>query len=78
MSQSGQGGQSGRARGTSDVSYNLVSVVYHALQGAETYGIYANDAEQDGQRELAQFFREVQEESLKRADRAKELLKRHL
>ena len=66
------------ARGTSDVSYNLISVIYHALQGAETYGIYANDAEQDGNAQLATFFREVQQDSLDRADRAKALLKRHI
>ena len=82
---SGSGGSSrGRAGGgrgsggTSDVSYNLVSVVYHALQGAETYGIYANDAEQDGDARLAEFFRGLQEEDLARADRAKELLRDHL
>jgi hypothetical protein len=68
----------GAQRGTSDVSYNLISVIYHALQGAETYGVYANDAEQDGNAQLAAFFREVQQDSLDRADRAKALLKRHL
>lgn len=79
MSQSGQGGQAGQGtRGTPDLTYNLVSIIYHALQGAETYGMYVNDAEQEGNRELADFFRQVQEESLKRADRAKELLKRHM
>ena len=76
-SASAEGG-AGRGRGTSDVSYNLISVAYHALQGAETYGIYANDAEQDGNRDLADFFRRIQEESLKRADEAKGLLQRHL
>jgi hypothetical protein len=65
-------------RGTTDVAYNLISVIYHALQGAETYGVYANDAEQDGNRQLADFFRQIQEDSLKRASHAKELLKRHL
>jgi hypothetical protein len=74
----GGGGNGGLTRGTSDVSYNLVSVIYHGLQGAETYGIYANDAEQDGNRELAEFFREAQEEGMKRAERAKQLLKRAL
>jgi hypothetical protein len=74
-SEGGQAGQGGATRGTSDVSYNLISVIYHALQGAETYGIYANDAEQDGNRQLADFFRRIQEESLQRADEAKKLLK---
>ena len=79
----GSGGGASRAggragEGTSDVAYNLTSVLYHALQGAETCGMYANDAEQDGNQELAGFFRETQQESLRRADRAKELLKREI
>ena len=37
--------------GTRDVTYNLISVVYHALQGAETYQIYEQDAKQSGDRE---------------------------
>jgi rubrerythrin len=63
---------------TRDATYNLVSVLYHALQGAETYGMYIQDAEQSGSSELAQFFREVQQEEKRRADRAKELLGRQL
>lgn len=74
----GGGAGGGGERGTTDVSYNLISVIYHALQGAETYGVYANDAEQDGNPRLAEFFRDVQEESIKRATRAKDLLKNHL
>ena len=75
----GAGSAGGRAeRGTTDVAYNLVSVIYHALQGAETYGVYANDAEQDGNPRLADFFRQIQEDNLKRAQHAKVLLKSHL
>ena len=64
--------------GTQDVTYNLVSIIYHALQGAETYDRYINDAEQGGDQELAQFFREVKEENSRRADRAKQLLGQRL
>ena len=60
--------------GTQDTTYNLLSVVYHALQGAETYEQYINDAEQQGDTELAQFFRDVRDENTKRADRGKQLL----
>ena len=77
-SKSGGAGGARGARGTSDVSYNFISVIYHALQGAETYGVYANDAEQDGNAQFATFFREIQQNDLDRADRAKALLKRHL
>ncbi len=62
------------ATGTTDLHYNLISIAYHALQGAETYDQYIKDAEQGGQQELASFFREVKEENKRRADRAKKLL----
>ena len=64
--------------GTSDTTYNLVSVIYHALQGVDTYEAYAADAERTGDRELARFFRDTQEENRRRATRAKELLRERL
>jgi hypothetical protein len=42
--------------GTSNQYYNLVSILYHSLQGAQTYDSYIKDAEQSGDSELAQFF----------------------
>jgi len=74
---SGQGSSTGRT-GTSDLDYNLVSILYHALQGAETYDQYIQDAQQDGDQDLAGFFREVQQENKRRADRAKQLLARRI
>jgi rubrerythrin len=62
--------------GTSNPTYNLVSVLYHALQGAENYEKYATDA--GGDQELADFFREVQQQEQQRADRAKALLGKRL
>ena len=64
--------------GTQDVHYNLVSILYHALQGAETYDQYIKDAEQGGNQDLAQFFRDVKDENQRRADRAKQLLAQNL
>ena len=43
--------------GTNNTTYNLVSVLYHALQGADLYEKYASDAGSD--KDLASFFREV-------------------
>jgi hypothetical protein len=40
---------------TPDIAYDLVSVIYHSLQGCQTYEQYAQDAEQEGQQEVAQF-----------------------
>lgn len=64
----------GITTGTNDVTYNLISVAYHALQGAENYSIYAKDAEQNGDSETAQFFHALVDEERRRADRAKDLL----
>ena len=60
--------------GTRDTVYDLVSIIYHALQGAETYGMYVTDAKEVGDTELAKFFQEVQDEERQRADRAKQFL----
>jgi hypothetical protein len=64
--------------GTRDVTYDLISVAYHALQGAETTALYIADAEQEGNQEVAQFFREIKDEYQSRAQRAKDLLTAHL
>jgi len=60
--------------GTQDTTYNLLSILYHALQGAETYEKYINDAEQNDDSELAQFFRDVRDQNVQRAERGKQLL----
>jgi hypothetical protein len=60
--------------GTPDAHFNLISVIYHALQGSETYEKYVKDAERSGDRELSRFLRDVQQENRRRAERAKELL----
>ena len=59
---------------TPNPHYDLVSVLYHALEGAQTTDIYVKDAEQEGDKELAQFFRQIQQEEVTRADKAKQLL----
>ena len=64
--------------GTQDTTYNLLSILYHALQGAETYEKYINDAEESGDSELAQFFRDVRDQNVKRAEHGKQLLRARL
>ena len=64
--------------GVRDATYNLISVVYHALQGAETYKMYEEDVERTQDDELASFFRQCHEDEKRRAQRGKELLTRHL
>ena len=63
--------------GTRDITYDLISTAYHLLQGAETVALYIADAEQEGDQELIQFFRETKDEYMRRADRAKQLLGRY-
>ena len=64
--------------GTSDVTYDLLSVLYHALQGGETYAMYAKDAAEAGERDIADFFNKLVEEERSRAERAKELVKNRI
>ena len=59
---------------TGDTTYDLISIIYHALQGAETYHTYVRDAETAGDSELAEFFRESQTQQQQLASRARELL----
>jgi hypothetical protein len=62
------------ATAVSDKTYGVVSVLYHALQGAETYGKYIADAEQADDSELVMFFEQCRQQESERAQRAKQLL----
>ena len=57
--------------GTRDEHYNLISVLYHALHGAENCEIYVADAEAADRGELAAFFREAQAMHAALAEQAK-------
>lgn len=63
-----------QSTGTRDENYDLISVLYHSLEGASTYEIYAQDAEEAGDQELIEFFQQLQQEERRRAERAKQLL----
>jgi hypothetical protein len=58
--------------------YDLISVIYHASQGYETCEKYCQDAEQEGDNEAVQFFKEVQNQNEKLVMKGKELLKKRL
>ena len=60
--------------GTRDEHFDLVSVLYHALQGADACGRYASDAEAAGDERLAAFFGEAQATQRRLAGRAKGML----
>ena len=61
-----------QATGTSDPTYNVISVVYHALQGAETIQKYLDDA--GTEQELRDYFSQVQTGYRRAADMGKQLL----
>lgn len=63
-----------RLTGERDVSYDLISVIYHALQGAESCARFAKDALARKDERLAQFFEEVQGSHVEVAQEAKQLL----
>jgi len=59
---------------TMDNDYDLISVLYHALQAAETSVQYSQDAESEGSPEIAEFMHDVHVENLRIAQKAKDLL----
>jgi rubrerythrin len=68
------GGSDERATGTPNTIYDLSSVLFHALEGGASYDTYIEDAEREGDEELAEFFRRVRDEDSMRADEAQRLL----
>ncbi len=66
--------QEAQQNSTSNAYYDLVSVLYHALQAEQSSATYAQDAQQSGNQELVQFFSEVHQNASLQADRAKQLL----
>ena len=66
-----QGGMGGQ---TPDTTYDLISVLYHTLQGCQAYEKYAQDAEQAQQQDAAQFFRDAGREFERLAQRGQQLL----
>ncbi len=57
-----------------DEIFGVVSVLYHALQGASAFDQYVGDAQAAGDAELERFFRACRTEEHARARRAETLL----
>ncbi len=70
--------EGGEVTGTPDKTYNIVWFVEQCLNNALRLETYAQDAERDGDNELAEFFRKAQHESVKGGDQGKQLLKARL
>jgi rubrerythrin len=53
-------------------------VLYYALNRAWRYEAYITQAEEAGDETLSAFFREIQQEEWRRAERARELLRKRI
>ena len=62
------------SRQPKDKNYNLISVLYHSSDNVESLKTYIQDAEQEGDQELVDFFGGILENNLKAAQSAKEML----
>jgi hypothetical protein len=71
---SGMRGTGGARTGEKDQHYDVIAVLYHTLQGAETTQQYVEDARKAKDDELATFFEETRAEYVARAEQAKRLL----
>ena len=70
--------ETGDVTGTSDKDYNLIWFVEASLSNALRMETYIQDAERDGDDELAEFFRKAQAASRKGGEQGKALLAERL
>ncbi len=70
--------EGGQVTGTKDKDYNIIWFTEQSLNNALRLETYIQDAESDGDSELADFFRRAQDASRKGGEQGKELLKKRL
>jgi hypothetical protein len=70
--------ETGQVTGTKDKDYNLIWFTEQCLSNALRLEGYGQDAERDGDSELAEFFKRAQAESRKGAEQGKEKLAKRL
>ena len=70
--------ETGQLTGTKDKNYNIIWFTEQCLDNVLRMETYSQDAERDGDQELAEFFRRAQETSRKGAEQGKQLLKSRL
>ena len=68
--------ESGQVTGTKDKDYNIIWFTEQSLANALRLETYIQDAERDGDNELADFFRRAQDASRRGGEMGKELLKK--
>jgi hypothetical protein len=70
--------ETGHVTGTKDKNYNLLWFTEQSLSNALRLEQYIQDAERDGDNELADLFRKAQADSRKGGDIGKEMLAKRL
>jgi hypothetical protein len=70
--------EAGQITGTKDKDYNVIWFTEQCLSNVLRLETYVEDAERDGDSELADFFRRAQEASRKGAEQGKEMLSKRL
>jgi len=70
--------ETGDVTGTKDKDYNLIWFTEQSLQNALRLQNYVEDAERDGDSELAEFFKRAQSASRKGGEQGKDLLRTRL
>jgi hypothetical protein len=70
--------ETGNVTGTKDKDYNVIWFVEQCLSNVLRLETYIEDAERDGDSDLADFFRRAQETSRKGAEQGKDLLRSRL
>jgi hypothetical protein len=70
--------ETGHVTGTRDKDYNIIWFTEACLSNALRLETYIQDADGDGDAELAEFFRRAQAESRKGAEQGKAMLKSRL
>jgi hypothetical protein len=70
--------ETGQMTGTKDKEYNLIWFTEACLSNALRMETYIQDAERDGDSELAELFKKAQSESRKGAEKGKQLLRQRL
>jgi hypothetical protein len=70
--------EAGAVTGTKDKDYNIIWFTEACLSNALRLETYIQDAEREGDSELADFFRRAQGESRKGAEQGKEMLGKRL
>jgi hypothetical protein len=67
--------ETGQITGTKDKDYNIIWFTEQCLSNVLRLDTYIQDAEREGDSELAEFFKRAQETSRKGAEQGKELLR---